>query len=219
MFRQDVQARYGTFGSTELESLLKGNLGKIWEVFVQEERPIFDRICRTSLRQGPFQFADQAHPCRYLSQFKKVTMLIFRPSGVPESELWCIFEKPTRKHGTYSFLDSPTLDFRNCATRAVMEKGFTENSCFGFDVFSRRTSATHGSKTSIWSIDPEWTSAYHNLHRQYRQLGGSVVVVFGENAFLAYYAVVEMEESSLERLNPDEPCGYSVFLERSQVQS
>jgi hypothetical protein len=100
-----------------------------------------------------------------------------------------------------------------------MEKGFTENCCFAFDVFSRRASATKGSKASIWSVDPYWTSVYQNLHHEYRQFGGAVTLIFGDIAFLAYCTVVEMEGSSLERLNPDDPCGYSVLLERSQVPS
>src|SRR5271169_2860370 len=150
--------------------------------------------------------------------------LTLRPSGAPESLLHLIFEKPTGQPGTYSHLCSPTLDSGNSCTRAVIQKGFTNLSCFAFDAFSRRTlvrSKSGISRRTVWEIDQEWTDIWHGLHLKYRRLGGgAITVIFGQIAFQAYSSVVEKEGSSLTKFNQgeakNEACGYSVLLERSQ---
>ena len=146
--------------------------------------------------------------------------LTLRSSGAPQSLLHKIYEKPTGHPGTYSHPRSPTLDTGNSCTRASMRKGFSRNSCFAFDVFSRRTitrSESGLSRSTIWDIDREWNEEWEQLHHQYRQFGGgAITMVFGQIAFQSYLSVVKREEMSLQRLNENQPCGYAVFLERSK---
>jgi hypothetical protein len=102
---------------------------------------------------------------------------------------------------------------------SLIRKGFRSNNCFAFDSFVRRVSIKYESRHTARELFPELAECYDDLHRECRAHGGKITLIMGNKAMSSYLAIVKQERLELQRLNENEPCGYSVWLERSQVTS
>lgn len=102
---------------------------------------------------------------------------------------------------------------------SLIRKGFRSNICFAFDSFTRRVIIKFESRHTAREVFPEFAECNDDLHREYRARGGRITLVMGDKAMLSYLAIVKQEGLEYQRLDKNEACGYSVWLERSQVTS
>jgi hypothetical protein len=141
---------------------------------------------------------------------------LFRPSGIPEQALHVILDCPTMKSCTD--LNHPPLDPKNKATNALLKKGFRSHYCFVFDSFPRRVKIPLRSKSkSAREIWPKFKECHDQFHMEFRQRGGAVTLVMGNNAEKAWRDVLHVERVDAEQLFHS--AGFEVWGEYSRCVS
>jgi hypothetical protein len=141
--------------------------------------------------------------------------------------LHVILDCPTLKENTFTDLNYSVLDPKNRSTKALLEKGFTEEKCFVFDSFPRRVLFPKGKNPSPRSLWPDLAACHDHLHKEYRKHGGKVTLIMGKNAERAWMDIIEncknlradiinetFEKFEKERLFLS--AGFDVWAERSR---
>jgi len=127
--------------------------------------------------------------------------------------LHVILDCPPLGQGNFTSLDHEILDPKTKSMKALMDKGFTSENCFVFDSFPRRVKL--GRKKVPREIWPEFKVCHDALHQEYRQHGGQITLVMGDNAEKAWKEILVSERVDAFKLKHSE--GLVVWGEISRM--